>query len=110
MHTALVGIACSSLLTDFCFFIHSTAQSQASIVRMPLIGGTESKREGPWPECVGKTGEECKTLIEATGSSDLKGNVQIIPADFMVTMDFRTDRVRIFVDEDGLVVEIPHRG
>jgi hypothetical protein len=77
---------------------------------MPLIGGTESKREGPWPECVGKTGAECKTLIEATGSSDLKGNVQIIPEDFMVSMDFRTDRVRIFVDGDGIVDKIPHRG
>jgi hypothetical protein len=77
---------------------------------MPLIGGTEAKREGPWPECVGQTGAECKTLIEATGSSDLKGNVQIIPEDYMVTMDFRTDRVRIFVDGDGLVVKIPHRG
>lgn len=110
MHTALVRNPCSSLLTDFLFFVHFAAQSQASIVRMPLIGGTESKREGPWPECVGKSGEECKTLIEATGSSDLRGNIQIIPEDFMVTMDFRTDRVRIFVDGDGLVVKIPHRG
>ncbi len=98
------------MLTGFALVRHSTAQGQASIVRMPLIGGTESKREGPWPECVGKTGEECKTLIEATGSDDFKANVHIIPEDFMVTMDFRTDRVRIFVDGDGLVVKIPHRG
>jgi hypothetical protein len=98
------------LLTDYPFFIRFAAQSQASIVRMPLIGGTESKREGPWPECVGLTGAACKILIEATGSSDLMGNIQIIPEDYMVTMDFRTDRVRIFVDGDGLVARIPHRG
>jgi hypothetical protein len=86
-----------------------TAQSQASIVRMPMIGGAESKREGPWPECVGLSGEACRTLIEAT-ASDIRGNVSIIPEDYMVTMDFHTDRVRIFVDADGLVVGIPHRG
>jgi hypothetical protein len=106
----LLHVACSSLLTDYPFFIRFAAQSQASIVRMPLIGGTESKREGPWPECVGLTGAACKILIEATGSSDLMGNIQIIPEDYMVTMDFRTDRVRIFVDGDGLVARIPHRG
>jgi hypothetical protein len=76
---------------------------------MPMIGGAESKREGPWPECVGLTGAECKILIEASGS-DLRGHVQIIPEDMMVTMDFRTDRVRIFVDADGIVAKIPHRG
>ena len=106
----MIGNACSSLLTDVSLFLHSTAQSQASIVRMPLIGGTESKREGLWPECVGKTGEECKILIEATGSDDFKGNVHVLPEDAVVFLDFRTDRVYIFVDGDGLVVEIPHRG
>lgn len=28
----------------------------------------------------------------------------------MVTMDFRTDRVRVFVDDEGKVVREPHLG
>jgi hypothetical protein len=85
------------------------SQSQASFVSMPMIGGAESKREGPWPECVGLSGEECRTLIQAT-ASDVRGNVVIMPVDSMMTMDFRTDRVRIFIDGNGIVVKSPHRG
>jgi hypothetical protein len=84
-------------------------QRQASFVTMPMIGGAESKREGPWPECVGLSGEECRTLILAT-ASDVRGNVVIMPQDAMMTMDFRTDRVRIFVNSENIVVKSPHRG
>ena len=33
-----------------------------------------------------------------------------IPEGSMVTMDFRTDRVRVFVDGQGKVAQAPHRG
>ena len=59
-----------------------------------------------WPELVGKTGEEAKEVVLATGGPDIK-TVDIIPADSMVTTDFRTDRVRIFVDAGGRVVRTP---
>jgi hypothetical protein len=64
---------------------------------------------GPWPNCVGMTGEECKAFIEAD-SPDLKGRVYIIGPDMMVTMDYRLDRVRISVNETGIVESAPGRG
>lgn len=62
-----------------------------------------------WPELVGKTGEEAKEVIIATGGPGIK-SVDIIPADSMVTSDFRTDRVRIFVDTSGKVARAPRVG
>ena len=69
----------------------------------------EQKVENPrreWPELVGKTGEEAKQVVLATAGPGIK-NVDIIPADSMVTTDFRTDRVRIFVDAGGKVARTP---
>lgn len=63
--------------------------------------------EGPWKDCVGMKGEEAREKIQAE-ASDVK--VQIVPHDSMVTADYRTDRVRIFVDESGKVARAPNRG
>ena len=62
-----------------------------------------------WPELVGKTDEEAKQVILATAGPKVT-NVQIVPADAMVTADFRTDRVRIFVDASGKVARTPRVG
>mmetsp|Transcript_17875 Transcript_17875/g.21421 ORF Transcript_17875/g.21421 Transcript_17875/m.21421 type:complete len:117 (-) Transcript_17875:232-582(-) len=48
-----------------------------------------------WPEVVGMAAEDAKTLIEG----ECGCTVQVIPMDAMVTMDYRTDRVRIRVNE-----------
>ncbi|XP_077862462.1 uncharacterized protein LOC144344258 [Saccoglossus kowalevskii] len=48
-----------------------------------------------WPELVGKTVEEATVKIKED-CPDVQ--VQVIPHDSMVTMDFREDRVRIFVE------------
>lgn len=64
--------------------------------------------EGPWPKCVGMTGENCKNHILAN-AKDIN-SVDVIPQDSMVTMDFSTSRVRVFIDDDGIVVMIPKRG
>jgi Potato inhibitor I family len=69
----------------------------------------EVSSQGPWPECVGKTGQECVALIEEQ-APDVKGNVFVIPYGSMVTMDYRSNRVRVFVDEQGVVVKPPSRG
>lgn len=69
----------------------------------------EDSSQGPWPECVGKTGQECVALIEEQ-APDVKGNVLIVPHGSIVTMDYRTNRVRVFVDEQGVVVKPPSRG
>lgn len=77
-----------------------------------MIGGTTKaiKHEGPWPECVGISGTDCKTLIESYADDLTADHIFIVPNDAMMTMDFRTDRVRILVDDNGLVTKIPNRG
>jgi hypothetical protein len=61
-----------------------------------------------WPELLGQNGEAAKATIEMeTGG---KVNVQIVPDGSMVTEDYRLDRVRIFVDEEGNVVRSPNIG
>ena len=61
-----------------------------------------------WPELVGKTGEEAKEVIAAS-APEVK-DIIIVPQDSMVTGDFRTDRVWIFVDGAGIVVKTPRIG
>jgi len=57
-----------------------------------------------WPECVGKTGEEAKEVI----SKERKDIEVVVVADGSpVTMDFRTDRCRVFVDGSNKVVHPP---
>ena len=60
-----------------------------------------------WPEVVGMTGEQAKNIIEQETVGLL---VVIIPADSYVTTDYRLDRVRIFVNTDGIVVGAPTLG
>ena len=66
-----------------------------------------------WPELdlVGYTGEDAKfAILAATTTKEEEMNVFILPEDSMVTMDYRTDRVRIFVNEEGKVVRQPKIG
>ena len=49
------------------------------------------------------------------GFTDTDSGIQTIKIDIIrpnekVTKDFRTDRVRIYCDEDGFVKKIPDRG
>ncbi|KAL3778781.1 hypothetical protein HJC23_002687 [Cyclotella cryptica] len=62
-----------------------------------------------WPELslVGMTGEEAQNAIRAV---DDTLEVRIVPEGSMVTMDYRLDRVRIYVDEENRVVRQPKRG
>ncbi|PWA78210.1 subtilisin-chymotrypsin inhibitor-2B [Artemisia annua] len=60
-----------------------------------------------WPEVVGRTAEEAEKKIK----EDMPGaTVQVIPHDSFVTMDFNSNRVRLFVDSSQLVVKAPHIG
>ena len=60
-----------------------------------------------WPELTGKTGEDAKAAIL---KDDSKLQVDLLPEGSMVTMDYRTDRVRVFIDNDGQVVGVPRKG
>ena len=53
-----------------------------------------------WADLVGKSGEDAREEI-LRSAPHLK--VAIVPHGSMVTMGFRTDRVSIFVDANGLV-------
>lgn len=60
-----------------------------------------------WAELVGQDGEAAATKLRlALGVA----SVGVIPDGAMVTMDFRPDRVRVFVDTNGNVARVPRRG
>jgi len=62
-----------------------------------------------WPETVGKTGEEAKAFIQ----KDTEGRgitVEIVKDGSPVTMDFREDRCRVFVDGNDKVLHPPCLG
>lgn len=73
-----------------------------------LAAGCESvDPEGPWPECVGEDGEACCVMIENCNPTL---DCHTVPEGSAVTMDYREDRVRVFVDGQNIVVETPGRG
>ena len=72
----------------------------------------QQQQELKWPEknLVGYTGEDAKFAVLAGDGTLREENVIVLPEDSMVTMDYREDRVRIFVDGDGRVVRQPTVG
>lgn len=71
-----------------------------------MLGGNTSGRK-TWPELVGIAGEEAERRIK----EQIPGvTVHKIPQGNFVTMDFRTNRVRIFVDSAGNVARPPQVG
>jgi len=76
----------------------------AALVTQPL-----PNVNGPWPECVGLLSDVCKTIVEQNTTSD-PVSIYILSEDFFYTMDVIWDRVRIFVDEDMIVISSPYRG
>merc|ERR1712194_435193 len=64
--------------------------------------------QGPWPCCIGLTGEECQNYIEGK-APNLDEVVIVNPGDPM-TKDLNMNRVRILVDDTGLVPVAPMRG
>ena len=65
-----------------------------------------------WPDknLVGMAGDEAKAAVLAGDSKLLTQNIHVVPHDGMFTMDYREDRVRIFVGDDGKVVRQPEIG
>ena len=60
-----------------------------------------------FPDLVGQTGEEAKAAILADFPDY---NVEIVPPGTPVTLDLRPQRVRVYVDEDGIVDGVPFEG
>jgi hypothetical protein len=68
-----------------------------------------ASQQGPWPKCLGMTGQECATYVVSSTTRDSL-DVMIVVDGTIVTSDFRKDRVRIFVNEEGIVEIVPGRG
>lgn len=60
-----------------------------------------------WPELVGKTGDQAKAAILDERPTL---NVLVVPELSPCTMDYRTDRVRVFVNKEGKVAGTPRIG
>lgn len=60
-----------------------------------------------WPELVGKDGEEAKAKILEEFP---KLTVFTVKVGSMVTMDYRMDRVRVWVNASGVVARLPKVG
>ena len=58
-------------------------------------------------KAVGKTGEEAKNIIL---KDDPSIDVHVLPQGSIVTTDYRTNRVRVYVNANGIVVQPPRRG
>ncbi|KAI7726531.1 hypothetical protein M8C21_016221 [Ambrosia artemisiifolia] len=57
-----------------------------------------------WPELVGEKGEVAAAIIE---KENPLVNAIVILDGTAVTMDFRTDRVRVVVNTEGVVIQTP---
>jgi hypothetical protein len=69
-------------------------------------GGAAAAKDS-WPELVGKSSEEAKKKVKEDKPD---ADVQVVPADAFVTMDYNTGRVRVFVDSDDKVAKAPRIG
>ena len=100
---------CTSFSVLTIYLLHWSLQ-ESKIVPLPQIGGM-SGSHGPWPACLGTSGEECKDMIESS-AKDVAGNVVVVTPEMKDSLqdDFDMHRVRVFVDSDGVVTEIPVRG
>ncbi len=79
--------------------------STLSLTQDGVIMATTTKTS--WPELVGMDGEAAKAQLE---SVEPDKQVFLVPQNAMMTMDYRKDRVRIFVDSEGKVVRAPKIG
>ncbi|CAI5528800.1 unnamed protein product [Closterium sp. Naga37s-1] len=75
--------------------------------RPKQIAEEDCSSKTSWPEVVGMTGEKARDYI-LTSMPECNWDVRIIPNRGFATMDYRTNRVRIFVDKDG-IVRVPPR-
>jgi predicted phosphoribosyltransferase len=67
-----------------------------------------SEAKTQWPELTGQDAAAAAETIKSENPSIT--STPIVPENSMVTMDYRTDRVRIFVNADQKVAGTPHIG
>ncbi|CAF1485862.1 unnamed protein product, partial [Adineta steineri] len=86
---------------------------RTTYVDVPVIGVTSDNDVIPyvkleeWPELLGRKGEEAVRLIKRqTGLEE----VFVVTKDTHVSKDLRYDRVCVYVDDYGIVSQIPRNG
>ncbi|RDX74039.1 hypothetical protein CR513_46248, partial [Mucuna pruriens] len=67
----------------------------------------DCKGKSSWPELVGVEGTVAEATIERENPLV---NAQIVPEGSSVILDFRCDRVWVWVNKDGIVKQVPHIG
>jgi hypothetical protein len=68
-------------------------------------GDNEALYPTAWPDLVGMDANEARDIILAS-NPNVK-SVEIVSQDDFVTADYITSRVRLFVDEENVIVQIP---
>jgi len=62
-----------------------------------------------WPSLVGMTGDEAKAELKSRYGSE-KYNIYILHENDATTRDYRTSRIRIFTNDEGIVSKVPRIG
>ncbi|KAA8527722.1 hypothetical protein F0562_035409 [Nyssa sinensis] len=62
------------------------------------------KGKSSWPELVGAKGETAVGTIE---KENHKVNAEIVLEGSHITLEFSCNRVRVFVDKKGIVLQVP---
>ncbi|CAF1059388.1 unnamed protein product [Adineta ricciae] len=95
-------------VNDFHVSVVPTGANRTKFIDVPVVLVAKSKpkeeKKHQWPELLGTNGQEAVNIIKKeTGFSQ----VVAIRAGSMVTMDYRNDRVRVYVDKNGIVTRTP---
>ncbi|CAD8106209.1 unnamed protein product [Paramecium sonneborni] len=69
--------------------------------------GIKNNQKTSWPECVGKSIQQAIQIIKKDQPNLI---ISVLPEGSIVTMDYRIDRVRIFHNQKGQVIQVPHIG
>eukprot|EP00536_Pseudo-nitzschia_multiseries_P009189 jgi/Psemu1/306352/fgenesh1_kg.251_\ len=86
---------------------------------IPITNDNESKAEDveaeedatptEWPDLVGMNGEDAKAQLELLYGEETY-QIVVLNINSPTTRDYRLDRIRIFTDDEGVVVQMPRIG
>ncbi|EXB55549.1 Glu S.griseus protease inhibitor [Morus notabilis] len=72
---------------------------------MNLNMASNSQGKNSWPELVGMNSDVAEKKIKSENPSVT--SVNIVPEGSFVTMEIRSDRARVWVNENGIVTRVP---
>ncbi|CAF1322512.1 unnamed protein product [Rotaria sordida] len=97
-------------INDVYIRVTPVGSSRTKLIDIPVKSVKQTNpvlNKNQWPELIGKNGQEAVNIIKKeTGFT----NVMIVKEGSPVTLDYRTDRVRVFVNDEGIVTIVPTIG